>query len=228
VFSSQAPIDASNARNAFALDGRVALLVETSSDGTVEGLRERTARLVLTVRALLEVAADRADEIRAATDRAARVPIGTPLALAADYAADPRQPALTWLRPWPNGGTVTTRIERWRPRVVVVDSLPVPAGWVLGADQSALVERLRLHGFLVNRVERPVRLRVQTYAPGGRDLAGPPRERTVEPGAWTVSADQEGARLLFTLLEPGSADGWLSWAPPGAAGAPEIRRIAAP
>ena len=211
TFVSLAPIAASNARNAFTLAGSLGLLLETASGGEIDGLRERSDRLHLMATAVLEVVAGLADELRAATGRGVQDDPSPLLALRARNAEDPDRPVLLWQRWNARGVAVPDTLAPWRPRVARLAALPVPAAWAIrpeAADLAALVAR---HGIRVQRLSAATRLRVGVY----RDPRAPDaRERTLEEGTWLVPADQPGQRLAFTLIEPGSADGWFGAAGP--------------
>ena len=47
-------------------------------------------------------------------------------------------------------------------------------------------------------------------APGTVDGALRQSARSVDPGAFLVRVDQAGARLLATIVEPWSQDGWFA------------------
>jgi hypothetical protein len=64
----------------------------------------------------------------------------------------------------------------------------------------------------VGILREPVTLEVSEY----RTLDSvEPVERLIPAGSWVIRADQARQRLLFSLVEPGSDDGWLHSPPPG-------------
>ena len=216
TFLSWAPISADNARNAFSLAGSVGLLLETASGHEIDDLARRTDRLYLTTVAFLEVIAGLSEEVRARAwnspdHREASSPF---LSLRAEPAADPEQPYLRWLRRNEKGNIVPLKVERWRPTVRVTASLPLPGAWVVTPDGADLVEHLLRHGIRAEILREPVTLEVSEY----RTLDSvEPVERMIPAGSWVIRADQERQRLLFSLVEPGSDDGWLHSPPPGLA-----------
>jgi hypothetical protein len=214
TFYSWAPISADNARNAFSLAGSVGLLLETASEHEIDDLARRTDRLYLTAVSFLEVIAGLSDEVMARAwntpdHRAASSPF---LALQAEPVADPEQPYLRWLRRTERGNVAPLEVERWRPAVRVTASLPLPAAWVITPKGEALFEHLRQHGIRAEILREAVTLEVGEYrSPGTVD----PVERTLPAGSWVIRADQARQRLLFSLIEPGSDDGWIRSPPPG-------------
>jgi hypothetical protein len=216
TFFTLAPISASNARNAFSLAGSLGLLLETASQQEIDDLQRRTDRLHLVATSFLEVTAGLSDEVLARVwktpdHRDAATPF---LALRAENEADPSQPYLSWLRRNAKGNLVPLRVHRWRPAVRVTAALPLPAAWVILPRGADLVGHLVHHGIRVERLEESRELEVSEYR--SPDTVAPV-ERTVPAGSFIVRSDQPRQRLLFTLIEPGSDDGWLHSPPPGLA-----------
>jgi hypothetical protein len=214
TFYSWAPISADNARNAFSLAGSVGLLLETASEHEIDDLARRTDRLYLTAVSFLEVIAGLSDEVMARAwntpdHRAASSPF---LALRAEPVADPEQPFLRWLRRTERGNVAPLKVERWRPAVRVTASLPLPAAWVITPKGEALFEHLRQHGIRTEILREAVTLEVGEYR---SPATVHPVQRTIPAGSWVIRADQARQRLLFSLIEPGSDDGWIQSAPPG-------------
>jgi hypothetical protein len=229
TFVSLAPIAASNARNAFSLAGAIGLLLETASAREIDDLRERSDRLHLLASSFLEVIAGLEDEVRARTGRGAHDDPTPLLSLRARNVADPERPFLRWQRWNERGVAVPDSLAPWRPVVETLAELPVPGAWAIRPGAADLAALLARHGIRIERLERPVRLRVGVY----REPDAPTFEvRTLEAGSWIVPADQPGQRLAFTLVEPGSEDGWFGAAapvtghPPGAE--PPVVRIERP
>jgi len=214
TFFSFAPITANNARNAFSLAGSLSLLLETASSHEIDDLPRRAERLYLTAVSFLEVIAGMSDEVRARTwqgptDGESANPS---YSLRAENVADPARPTLQWLRWSERGAAVPYSIDQWRPVVEVRTAIPLPAAWLILQDEMELVTHLVRHGIRVERLLESVRLPVIAYATPDSTL--PPADRTFPAGSWLVRSDQARFRLLFTLIEPGSADGWLSTPPP--------------
>jgi len=209
IFFSLAPITANNARNAFSLAGSLALLLETASSHEIDDLSRRADRLYLTAVSFLEVIAGMSEEVLARTWQS---PIGgetasPSLALRAENAADPDRPSLYWLRWNDRGAAAPYTVDQWRPVVEVRSVLPMPAAWLILPEETELVAHLLRHGIRVERLLEPVRLKVSAY--GTPDSLEPAADRTLPSGSWLVRSDQARWRLLFTLIEPGSADGWF-------------------
>jgi len=214
TFFTWAPISANNARNAFSLAGSLGLLLETASGQEIDDLERRADRLHLIVRSFLEVAAGLSDEVLARVwNTPDRREAATPfLALSAENEADPEQPYLRWLRRNAMGKAVRTRLHRWRPGLRVSASLPLPAAWVILPGGTDLAAHLGSHGIRMQRLSEPVDLEVSEYRTPESLVPG---RRTLPPGSWIVPSDQPRQRLLFSLVEPGSDDGWIRSPPPG-------------
>jgi hypothetical protein len=216
TFFTWAPISASNARNAFSLTGSLGLLLETASGQEIDDLERRTDRLHLITTSFLEVAAGLSDEVLARVwNSPDRRDDPTPfLTLRAENETDPEQPYLHWLRRNSKGNLVPLQIDRWRPAVRVTASLPLPAAWVILPRGASLAAHLESHGIRLLRLTEPVKLEVSEYRTTESLV---PNERTLPAGSWVVRSDQPRQRLLFTLIEPGSDDGWVRSSPPGLA-----------
>ena len=209
IFFSYAPITANNARNAFSLSGSLALLLETASSHGIDDLSLRVDRLYLTAGSFLEVIAGMSEHVLSSTWQSPSDGTATDalLALQAEDVADPDRPSLQWLRWTDRGTTVPYTVDQWRPVVEVRASLPVPAAWLIPAGETELVAHLLGHGIRVERLLEPVRLPLSGYVT--RDSVAAAEDRTLPAGSWLVRSDQVRQRLLFTLIEPGSADGWF-------------------
>ena len=107
-------------------------------------------------------------------------------------------------------------------------SAALPKGWLIPTNPrlAAAVERLHLHGILVQQLASPAQVSVErfmiaNYTRAERVFQGRHEARlkgtfenaqlTVDPGAVFVPADQPLARLAFYLLEPESDDGLVTW-----------------
>ena len=209
IFFSYAPFTANNARNAFSLSGSLALLLETASSHEIDDLSQRADRLYLTTESFLEVIAGMSEQVLSSTWQTPTgdTAVGSLLALQAENVADPNHPSLRWLRWTDRGSAVPYTVDAWRPVVEVQASLPVPSAWLIPAGEAELVAHLLRHGIRVERLLEPVRLPLRGY--NTRDSLESVTERTLPAGSWLVRSDQVRQRLLFTLIEPGSADGWF-------------------
>ena len=107
-------------------------------------------------------------------------------------------------------------------------SVAMPRGWLIPVNPrlAAAVERLRLHGLIVQEITDPAQVSVERftiadYTRAERVFQGRREARlkgafekaqlSVAPGALFVPADQRLARLAFYLLEPESDDGFVTW-----------------
>lgn len=230
AYLTPGPLGADRARNAFALGGGLSVMLSVASLGGAEGMVDRVQMMYQTVGFLLEVAAahsvllrERVEVARVAPDNEAG------LAVRYFYVQDEQHPELVWLVWNERGQIVTQTTDRWRSAVRRQLVLPVPAAWVIEPEGREWAELIASHGFAVERIRRDERIDVASYpigtigrlppdladelpldaAPDGSSLLVR-GERPIAEGAWLVRADQPGARLLFTLIEPWSQDTPLS------------------
>jgi len=221
VWFTPPPLAASSARNAFALAGSISFFVAVSSSRDIVGLRERTDRMYLTVQALLEAAAGQSADLVAAATAARALPKDS-LALRARYVSRDSTVRMHWVFINDRGQREQGILTPWRPEVEVDDVLTPPLGWWVAPNQDALVEALRAHGFRVDdgtdsgspgparRVAAAAYLRCPIVAGDPVGAALRPAPEAPPAGALWVPADQPGARLLFTMIEPRSEDGWFA------------------
>ncbi len=213
AYYTPAPLEAANARNAFALAGAASFLVETASSRDVLGLAQRTEQMYVATRAFLEAAVLLAVELERVSGQASAL-AADPLSIEARYAADASGTELPWVKLNERGLRVRTRLRPWRAVVEVAARLEPPEGWMIDATGAELVDVLAAHGFRVERLNASATRTVQAYpvcpeATGDSALARP-EKRTFPAGSWWIPADQLGARLLFTIVEPWSVDGWFA------------------
>jgi len=224
------PLGADRAVNSLSLEGSLTIDLAVSSPGGAEGLPDRVQLLYQSLGYLLEVSAAQAEVLRGHEDEAPAA-----LSVRQEWVRDDKQPELVWLTWNDRGQIVKQTTDRWLSAVRRQLALPVPAGWLIDPSGGPWVELLRAHGFAVERLRRPARIDVGSYmmgvtaalpsnlsdtlpldsAPSGSALILP-GERDFPAGSWLVRADQPGARLLFTILEPWSQDAPLGREGPGA------------
>ncbi len=109
---------------------------------------------------------------------------------------------------------------------VATRSVPVPAGWIVPARETALIELLERHQIEMERLAAPQLFTVETLWLTRSDLARRPyqnrRNRTVEgefqeenhvasAGDVLIPANQSQVRVAFWLLDPTSPDGATTW-----------------
>ena len=215
------PLDPASARNAFALAGSASFYIATSSSRDIIGLRERTQRLHLAVSALLAAAVAQAPAVIAAHEAAERLPKDS-LVLRARYVEARQGAGAPWIFINERGQREQGYLRPWRSEVSVERRLSIPAGWWVEPDREALIAALRGHGFEVGAsgpaggeaAEAAARAMAYSGCPG----AGEPVAAEIPADGLWVPADQAGGRLLFTLIEPASRDGWFASGPGPAAG----------
>jgi hypothetical protein len=237
VWFSPPSLGAHSARNAFALAGSVSFFIAVPSSRDIVGLHERTDRMYLTVQALLEAAAGLSVDLVAATSAATALPKDA-LALRARYVARDETVRMPWVFINDRGQREQGVLAPWRPDVEVQDALSPPRGWWVAPSETELIEALRGHGFAVETP--PSTTDTASWGPEAIDGAtvlayprcrppgaGPAAEAEAgdalhaaaaapPAGAAWVAADQPGARLLFTMIEPWSDTGWFSATRPDA------------
>ncbi|MBE0660928.1 MAG: M14 family metallopeptidase [Bacteroidales bacterium] len=102
----------------------------------------------------------------------------------------------------------------------------LPEAFIIPAEWQEVIERVQVHGIEMQRIDKPVKMVVETYrfenpnfrnAPNeGRHMVNAEgilfsEERTFHPGSVIVSMNQPKARLIARMLEPGSSDSFLQW-----------------
>jgi len=222
------PLGADRARNAFALEGSLSIMLGVASIDGAEGLPSRVEMLYASLGHLLEVASAQGDGLR---ERALEARLGlddqvTPvLSLRHRYERDEDRPGLVWLVWNDRGQIVSQTTDRWRSVVRRQLVLPVPAAWLIEPAGREWVDLIESHGFAVERLVREVEIEVASYpvgaagqlplgladelpldaAPDGSNLLVR-SERRFPEGTWVVRSLQPGTRLLFALIEPWSQD----------------------
>ncbi len=213
AYYTPAPLEASNARNAFALAGAVSFLVMTSSSHDIMGLDERTERMYVATRAFLEAAALLAGDLTQVVEHASMLP-DTTLSIAARYIAKEPDSKLPWVHLNERGIRTNTTLSPWLQVVKVDAELGTPAGWMIEGRGGELIGSLKAHGFEVERINAPITRSVQAYpvcpSVTTDSTVSQSQPRRFPAGSWWVPADQLGARLLFTIVEPWSQDGWIA------------------
>jgi hypothetical protein len=133
-------------------------------------------------------------------------------------------------------GAAWTRYDERRPHrysvpffrdLVASEQVEVPAAYLVPAGWPQLAAKLREHHLRLERIDRPLRLRVGRYRLDEPQWSGRPyegrhllrgfelREERVElafaAGAVLVALDQPGANVAVNLLEPRASDSLLRW-----------------
>ena len=131
----------------------------------------------------------------------------------------------TWVR-YDTSKPETIRVPVQRA-VTVTAEAPAPAAYVVPPQWTAVIERLRMHGVAMTRIEAATTVEAGRYRFG--KVAWAPRpfegrhaiaeleqtldtgEQAIPAGSWLVPMDQPKARLAALLLEPASPDSFLRW-----------------
>jgi hypothetical protein len=127
---------------------------------------------------------------------------------------------------------------RYHPEQPVTFSLPLfnnnvpsatamlPEAYIIPAEWQEVIERMKVHGIEMQRIDEPAKMVVETYRfenPNFRTTPNEGRhmvnaegiliteERTFHPGSVIIPMNQPKARLIARMLEPGSSDSFLQW-----------------
>ena len=223
--------------NYVGLRNRMAILSEAYAYATFE---DRVRGTLWFVEEILDYAEQNAAEIRRIVEAADRLPVvGTELATRAQPQRSAQEVTILMgeveQQRHPNTGQIMllrrdvvnpTRMYEYGTFAPTETSIAPEAYYVL-PDAEAAIERLEAHGVAVVRyaTERvlPVeRFRIDSTTVAGREFQGRtertiygewvPTIETLPAGTAYVSVDQPLGRLVFTLLEPRSDDGFVTWA----------------
>jgi hypothetical protein len=226
-----------------ALQNRPALLVEThmlkSYAVRVRAVYDLVALLLEHIgrdpAALLAATAKAdADTVARAHDTSARVPL--------TFKADPASTtyplkgyafsqsrsdisASSWIQ-YDSGKPVTTEIPNWN-RLLPDASIAPPAAYVIPAQWTDIIARLRDHGIAYRRLDCAVAVDAEGYQLSDPKWAAQPfeshlmlrsvgvnpvpRHETVPAGSVIVPLDQPAANVAIELLEPDAPDSLLRW-----------------
>lgn len=212
---------------------RLAVLSEAYSNDPFPRRVEATRAFVLE---LLRYVAERPDTVRAL---AARMAAHRPaeVALRSTFAPPRRDTVIAELtRPAGEGGGGFARRQRTGEfralempvvdRFVATRTEPIPAGYLLDAQWTDVVERLRRQGVVVERLAAEAELPVGRFLVDSitvlRPFEGhrpvrvdggwtPPAPQRVPAGSFLVPTDQRLGMLAAFLLEPASEDGYTTW-----------------
>lgn len=221
--------------NYLGLRNRFGILSEAYSYLT---FRERIEASRCFVEEVVGYAHRNAGRIRSITGRADRASVvGEPLALRARHrrtgpveilmgaVAEERNPY--------SGEVMMRRLDVRRPERMPEYGTFEPTGterapraYLVPPALSGVLERLEAHGVRMHRLERPARVRVEEFRIDSTRVAERPfqghrertvlgsyaaAERTLPAGTVVVPVEQPLGRLVFTLLEPRSDDGFVAW-----------------
>ncbi len=223
--------------NYIGLRNRVAILSEAYSYATFPDRIAATSRFVEEVLDWALAHRERITSVIAEAERTSVV--GQELAVRADYHLDePRRVILmgdvAQVRNPYSGAVMLERLDVVRPDTMAEYGTfeatvreTVPSAYVVPPALGEVIARLSAHGVRMERVDadRTMNLesfRIDTTFVAAREFQGH-RERTIE-GAWQAASstqvpagsmivpmNQPLARLIFTLLEPRSDDGFAAW-----------------
>ncbi|MEX1181615.1 MAG: M14 family metallopeptidase [Gemmatimonadota bacterium] len=222
--------------NYVGLRNRIAILSEAYSYATFEDRITATSRFVDEI---LTYAHANASRIRSIVAQAQATPvIGERLSVRSDYERAPQLASILMgdvveeRNPY-TGETILRRLDVRTPTPMPeygtfrgIETEVAPESYILLDPSEAVLANLSAHGVRMESVDAALTVSGQVFRVDSSSIA--PREfqghqeRTVfgawqdgtiivPAGAMTVSMQQPLARLLFTLLEPRSADGLTNW-----------------
>ncbi|MBV9773383.1 MAG: peptidase M14 [Gemmatimonadetes bacterium] len=201
--------------------------------------RDRIAVTRRFVEEILDYARRNAGPIRRATEEADRASVvGQPLALRAQFQRS-AQPVTILMgevaeeaNPY-SGQPMWRRLDVRHPEQMpefgtfaATETERAPRAYLVPASLGAVAEKLRAHGVRFHPLAQPTRMRVEEFRIDSTHVAERAfqnhRERTlfgayaatereVPAGTLVVPVDQPLGRLVFTLLEPRSDDGFADW-----------------
>ena len=218
---------------------RPGLLVETHM---LKDFRTRVAVNEALLVEMLRMLGAEGDALQAANAQAdaARFTEGTPMPLAfgladstevidfqgyADTRTESELSGGTWVR-YDTAQPQTLRVPVQRT-VTVTAEAPAPAAYVIPPQWSAVIDRLRMHGVAMTRIDAETTVDAGRYRFGKVSWAPRPfegrhaiveleqtlgtSEQDIAAGSWLIPMDQPKARLIALLLEPASPDSFLRW-----------------
>ena len=131
----------------------------------------------------------------------------------------------TWIRYDPHTPKTYT-IPDWN-RLLPDLSITPPAAYVVPAQWTVIIDRLKAHGIAYRRIDHPLTITAQGYQLDdprwatrpfeshimlrGFKLATTQRTVTLPPGSVIVPMDQRAANVAIELLEPQAPDSLLHW-----------------
>ncbi|KAL8365248.1 hypothetical protein RB595_004177 [Gaeumannomyces hyphopodioides] len=224
---TQAVTEPRTNRNAAGLTQAVSFLLETRGIRLADQhFQRRVATHLLKVEAVLELARDRAAEVRGAVERARAdfVASGDPIVVTDSYAPGSRTFTMVDRR----SGAVVQAPVRWRATTPSVAELTRarPEAYLIPRTWAAVAERLRVLGVQVEALDREFRGAVDTLTVANSTLARslyeghvlntvttrPGRRDVVLPaGSFRVSTRQKNAALAFVALEPENIDSYVTF-----------------
>ncbi|MEQ1801178.1 MAG: M14 family metallopeptidase [Gammaproteobacteria bacterium] len=125
--------------------------------------------------------------------------------------------------------TATKRLYKDVPylaRYAPTRTVRLPRGYLISARDPAIVDKIREHGIVVERLAAPASLRVEAFSVtklNGSEYSDQghytstvegdyaTKEVVFPPGTWFVSMAQPLANVAAQLLEPESPDGLVTW-----------------
>jgi zinc carboxypeptidase len=220
--------------NWMGLRGRLSILSEGYSNAD---FRTRVSATYHFVREVLQLAADQRDQIKAAVHDADRF---RPESIAVRSTLAPPEPQEVVAEITEEAGEGTGGYARRRrtgvyrtikmpvfDRFTAARKEALPAGYLLPARFAEIVELLRRHGIVVERLSAPVRASAQTFGvdsitvdslfEGHRSVevegrwSSEPADTALTTGWFLVRTDQPLGTLAGYLLEPASEDGVVTW-----------------
>ncbi|MGD2121333.1 MAG: M14 family zinc carboxypeptidase [Gemmatimonadota bacterium] len=210
-------------RNSMGIYHSLSFLIEGRNGLTVESeIRERTRQQLETIKAFLGFFGANADEVRGLVERERAALTGeylqSDVALVMDYVPDPARPTVTvGVIDIETGEKRDLVIEAFHPTVEATLRVTRPAGYLVPADLTDVLEVLHRHGIQVERSDGQTPATLETYrieavTPGQKEdkdylqveVSVSRENATLPEGEVVVWCDQLATNLIASLLEPQS------------------------
>jgi hypothetical protein len=210
-------------RNSMGIYHSLSFLIEGRNGLSVESdIRERARQQLETIKAFLAFFGSNAPEVKelVARERAALTGdyLQNDVALVMDYVPDPARPTVTvGVIDIESGEKSDLIIEAFHPSVEATLRVSRPAGYLIPADLTSVVEVLTRHGIPFQPTDGESSATVETYrieavTPSRKEdkdflaveVTATREETTIQEGGIIVWCDQLATNLIVTLLEPQS------------------------
>ena len=233
--------DLNDGRNSLGIYETISFIQEGASRHDLPTLKERTDYQYLGIKALVQTTAKHASQVlqlvrssRAALLKRAQAPSATDLVhLRMVHARDPKEPEITIQSFERVAGApaapaepkvVTTVVKNWFPAVEPTLFVPRALGYIIPAEQRAVVEVMLAHGIAVQQFNVDTKVEAEQYQvdevkPASEDYVAPETiavtKKTatvaVPKGDYYVSGAQPAANLIPNLLEPQAEFGFIRY-----------------
>jgi Zinc carboxypeptidase len=233
------------ARNAFGLSGAVSFLLETRGVGIgMEGYQRRVATHYLAIRAALQVAAEKASDLRAAVTASRRHIVEQSSTVIVRHTVETESVTLPLIDAATGVDIAAETIMSNSKRVAVTTRRPWPAGYVVRPEAQSSATELRLLGAQLCTIARDVEINAEMFEVHDRSTND---RRAINPdaavraivrdvrvaipaGSIFVPASQPAGNRIVLALEPDAPGSFVAVdvvrTPPDSTTVPIIRILA--